>query len=401
MNSNPQKQQYPVPRIRIDQNNLVFVDEKTTASANPVWDALWQAECPVYIPVACAPNLSRVDNLKKQCHIDLDDEQFRTEHWTLRWREWLVENLYGNAGYMQMPGDFCPALDVPGFVHGQSQGIADLFGARVEALPDGNFHVHPLAPDPKALMDMTVRPIRTSQYYIAVEYIRYARGATGGALPFRNPVMTGPFDTANYLLGTTTLLEWVYSEPEALHCLLNRITDVLIDMISALRDAAGGVINPHHPRCMRGGFDLCSEVRSLVSESIYREFEAPYLRRIGQSLGAFGAHSCGNWERTVECIVDDPNFRVMNGQIKENDLASLCRLAGGRLTLSIGRSIDVHDEFMWPDTQSYYEHILTNTPEGQPLELTIETEEDIAVWDRLYRKIRGEEYPWTPPIFGE
>ena len=66
MNSNPQEQQYPVPRIRIEQNRLVFIDEKTTASANPVWDALWQTVCPGYISVACAPDLTRVDELKTQ-----------------------------------------------------------------------------------------------------------------------------------------------------------------------------------------------------------------------------------------------------------------------------------------------------------------------------------------------
>ena len=310
-----------------------------------------------------------------------------------------MENLYFNAATMELPGDYCPALDVPGFVHGQSQGIADLFGAEIKLLSDDNFHASPLSPNPEKITDIKPLPIETSRYFHAVEYIRYARQATGAAMPFHNPVMTGPLDTANYILGTTTLMEWLYAEPEVLHHLLSTITDVLIEMIAALHDAAGGTLCSHHLRCARGGFDLCSELRSLISLDLYEQFEAPYLQRIGESLGAFSAHSCGNWERTIPSIINDPNFRAMNGQIKENDLATLCNLASGKLTLSIGRSMDVHDRFMWTDSQSYYRHILETVPDGQPLELIIETENDIQVWDKLHRQIRGKTFHWTKPAF--
>ncbi|MEK9137750.1 MAG: uroporphyrinogen decarboxylase family protein, partial [Bacteroidota bacterium] len=43
------------------------------------------------------------------------------------------------------------------------------------------------------------------------------------------PVMTGPFDTVNYLLGTTTLMEWVYTEPLVVHGLLDKVTAVIIE----------------------------------------------------------------------------------------------------------------------------------------------------------------------------
>ena len=392
--------QYPLPRVHIDSDRLIFADEQSSVATNPVWDMLWQKKWPGHIAVSCSSSVERVDCLKDKYNIELNDEPYRTEYWTPKWLEWLTENLYGNAAQMQLPGDFCYALDVPGFVHGETQGIGDIFAAKVELLSCGNFHVHPLSLTPEAIADINPSLIAKSLYYKAVEYIKYARATTQGILPFRNPVMTGPIDTANYLLGTNTLLEWLYTEPKAIHDLLGKTTDVLIQMVKAIRDAAGGYLCSHHLKCVRGGFDFCSEVRSLISLDMYEEFEAPYLRRIGQELGAFSVHSCGNWEKNIPNIISDPNFRAMNGQIKENDLATICKLASGNLTLSIGRSVDVHDRFIWPSTESYYRHILETVPNGQPFELTIEKEEDINLWGMLHRQIRGNDYQWTPPSFG-
>lgn len=388
---------YPLPRLQKEGNWLVFVDQRETGVANPAWDMLWQKQSPGHLAVACMTSRERVERLKSTFRINLGKEPSTGQPRSEAWREFLTENLYFNAAQMSLPGDYCPALDVPGFAHGESQGMCDLFGAKVELLPDGHHYVHPLPPVPQVIDELVSAPVASSQYWQAVEYIRYARTATRSTLPFHNPVMTGPLDTANYLLGTTTLLEWLYTEPETVHKLLEKITNVMIDFITAIRQATEGTLCSHHLRCVRGGFDVCSEMRSMISTQMYEQYEAPCLRRIGNTLGPFSAHSCGNWEGTIDSMLRDQNFRAMNGQIRENELASLCRLTAGRLTLSIGRSVDVHKRFLWPDRTTYYRHILETVPEGQPFELTLEAEEDIAQWSELHWQIRGEEYPWTAP----
>lgn len=288
----------------------------------------------------------------------------------------------------QLPGAWFPALGVPRFVHGQSQGICDLFGARVELQNDGNYFVHPLRPAPAALDAIKPRSIETSLYWGAVEWLTYARAATRGRFAFRNPVMTGPLDTVNYLLGTTVLMEWVYSEPEALHRLLDRTTGVIIAMLGALQQAVGGVLHGDALACMRNAFCLCSECRSLVSAAIYEEFEAPYLARIGQRCGRYGIHSCGSWERTVPSARRDPNFRALNGQVRENDLALLCKMAQGDIVLSIGRSQSVHDRYTWTDLRGFFEYVLRTTPVDQPLEINL-AEADLELWHELSASIRG------------
>ena len=342
-----------------------------------VWDALWRNEPIGRIAVAVAPGKERLDEAGKACaDLPLPEPDRKPAGWTDRWRESLLDEIAAIHARMQLPGDFCPAVNVPGFLHGQSQGICDLFGARVEPRPDGLFFVHPLSTNAEGIEALSPRPIAESMYWGAVEWIRYARAATNGLLGFRNPVMTGPLDTANYLLGTMGLMEWMYGEPKALGRLLEKITDVIVRMIRALRDAAGGELYPETFYCMRGGFTLCSECRSLLSLEHYEQFEAPYLRRIGEEVGDYGIHSCGSWERTLPSGVDDPNLRAMHGQVRENDLDLLCRLSAGRMTLGIWHSENLSERYIWPDMMDFYAHVLATTPPGQPIETQVR-EDDV------------------------
>jgi hypothetical protein len=333
-----------------------------------------------------SPSKERVERAREQANDLVPDEaESRPAGWTPEWPKALVDGATRFLAARQLPGSWTPALGVPRFVHGQSQGICDLFGAKVQRQNDGNYYVHPLSPTPRQVDLVEPMALTRSMYWGAVEWTRYAHSASRGTLPFRNPVMTGPFDTANYLLGTTVLMEWVYTEPGVLHRLLDKITDVTIGMMGALQQAAGGVLHGDALSCMRHAFCLCSECRSLVSAAIFEEFDAPYLARIGRALGPYGIHACGSWERTVPISLRDPHLRAMNGQVRENDLATLCRCARGRIVLSIGRSVNVHTEFIWPDMRSFLAYILESVPKEQPLEISL-SEGEMDLWNELVER---------------
>lgn len=222
--------------------------------------ALWRGESLRRIAVAVTPSEATLRRVRERVTFALDDDGEKPAGYTPRWRELLVEALYGFAAARALPGDWCPRVGVPRAIHGQSQGICDLFGVRVVEQPDGNYFPYPLPADPALIDALVPAPLEGSQYWQAVEWLRYARAAIGGLLPFEFPVMTSPLDTANYLLGTTTLLEWVYSEPAVLHRLLAKLTDVIIRMTQALQQAAGGIRHSLAANCAAGGFGLCSEV---------------------------------------------------------------------------------------------------------------------------------------------
>lgn len=354
----------------------------------PVWDALWSGRSIGRIAVGVAPDAETVKRAREAtAGLDWPEPAEKPLAWKPAWRDAVLEGVAGLAAGLDMPGDACPALTPPRFVHSQTQGICDIFGARIEEQPDWNIYVYPLPADPAFIGAVTPLPIERSRYWGAVEWVRYARAMTGGLFEFRNPVMTGPFDTANYLLGTSTLMEWVHTEPETLRRFLDKITDVIIGMVRAIQQAAGGrIYAPHHAGCVRGGFDFCSECRSLVSRDIYEAFEAPALRRIGEALGQYAIHACGSWERTVPSALADPNLRLMNGQIRENDLAQLCALARGRIALSIGPSVNVHERYTWSSREDFFAHVLRTVPRAQPFEIGIGAGE-VDLWNRLCNEL--------------
>jgi len=366
---------------------LADLNKKPVAGRSTGWNGRSTKQPSPGIAVAVTPCKERTEECRKECPgLFPDEEKVRPAEWTPQWRDALLDGMARILAGRQLPGAWFPAMGVPRFVHGQSQGICDIFGTRVELQPDGNYFVHPLPPDPALVAAVQPRKPATSMYWGALKWIEYARAASRGTLEFRNPVMTGPFDTVNYLLGTTTLMEWVYTEPLVVHGLLDKVTAVIIEVVRAMQRSAGGALHGDILSCISGAFSFCSECRSLVSAEIHEEFEAPYLARIGEVIGPYGIHSCGSWERTILVALRDANLRAMNGQVRENDLVELCRLAAGRIVLSIGPSQNLHERYTWPDRKSFLKHILESTPAGQPLEVCVD-ESELVVWNNLNSRL--------------
>lgn len=368
------------------------------AAHQAVWQTLWNRTGIGRIALSVQPEEERLARLKEADAFDLNESGYKPANWKPSWRDALVAGLYQFLAETELPGDGFPALEVPRFVHSQSQGITDLFGARVEEQADGHCYTHPLPPDPVVINALEPRPLQTSVYWNAIEWVKYARAATGGYLPFHNPVMTGPLDTANYLLGTTILLDWVYTEPETVHRLLDKITNVLTGMMGAFIQTGGGHTATHHLSCVRGGFDFCSEVRSLISAESYEAFEAPYLKRIGERLGPYAIHSCGSWERTIPSALRDANLRAMNGQSKENDVPTLCRLADGKILLSIAASSNVHTRYLWPKGEQFIQHLLEVVPDTQPFEIRCSEKFIEPHWLKWHKAIKSRDFELLPPL---
>ncbi len=354
-----------------------------------VRDALWQGRPIGRIAVAIFPSEERHARAAAELHdLEIELPAAAPAGMAEKWREALLWDLQTLLAKAQLPGDGLLALGVPRIVGGQSQGICEIFGARVEQQPDGYFYVHPLPADPELIDAIELRPWEETRYWEGVEYLRYARAVSEGRFPLRGG-MTGPLDTANYLLGTMTLLEWLLTRPEVIHRLLDKIADLEIRLIRGFREAAGGALLPPSVCCTGGGHEFASECRSLISRELYEEFEAPRLRRMGEALGPYAIHACGSWERTIPSALGDPNLRAINGQSKENDVPTLCELADGRLTLSIGRSENLADKYLWPDMESFLAHLLEVVPPTQPFEIQL-MEPDLPLWNRLCRE-RGRE----------
>jgi hypothetical protein len=303
--------------------------------------------------------------------IKLRGQARRNADWDRMIRD-LVLNLQVKANSV-LQDDYYPAIDIPTVLYGQTQGVAELFGCKL--IPQANeknlYYPVPAVEDPRDLQHLTVKPVDRSFYGTSIEFARYAVEATDGQLSVRTPVMTGPLDTANYILGSMRLMTWIYDEPAALHQLLDRITDTIIDIIEKLKAATGGRICPEVDYCLDRGYGLCSEVRHLISAEAHAEFEAPYLRRISRACGLYAIHSCGTWERTIPALLADENLMLLNFQCREMDLPQVYSLTRGKVSISVKKSVDLDSRYTWENEQDFLAYAYSAIPEPIPVEIGI------------------------------
>ena len=284
--------------------------------------------------------------------------------------------------------DRFPAIAVPRSIFGQTQGLAEIFGSRLIPVPNED-HLYfpvPCIEEPKDVENLRVKPVEDCMYGNAVPFMKYAYESTEGQLATHNPVMTGPIDTANYIMGTTRLMEWIYDYPQSLHSLLDIITEQLIKLILSMQAAVGGNICPECASCLPCGYSFCSEVRHLISKETYDEFEAPYLRRISETCGLYAYHSCGTYERVLETDMRDNNLMLVNFQTKEMDLKKVHGITGGRLSLSVGRSVNLHERYMFPDNDAFYNHFFNEFPGPAPVEVSVN---DVDTFINVFETTKG------------
>jgi len=306
--------------------------------------------------------------------------------------QWQLRHLHICA-LSRYQDDTVPALSIPRPIYGQSQGITQVFGCRLipQANENGLFYPVPGIQNPADVDCLKLVPLEQTMYYNSIEFAKYAVESTDGQLLVKNPVMTGPIDTANYVLGTMRLMEWIYDEPVALHKLLHIITEVIISAILRLQEVAHGKICPETVSCVDRGYGLCSEVRHLLSADCVDEFETHYLKKISGACGKYSFHSCGTWERTLETDMGDPNLMIVNFQTKEMDLKKVYEKTKGKLSISFQPSFCLPEKYLWPDDESYYRHLIEIFPEPIPVEFRVG---NIDIWQKIQKSTGGN--LWKP-----
>ena len=144
------------------------IDNLLPDSYNPdkaAWDALRDNTSIGRIAIAVRPQKERVNRIRQELTCFLhDDTALRPADWTPRWWEGLLDAVSYVIAGMQLSGDWFPAIEPPRFVHGQGQGICEVFGARVEAQADELYHVHPFPPEPAYVDAIQPEPLEKSIY---------------------------------------------------------------------------------------------------------------------------------------------------------------------------------------------------------------------------------------------
>jgi hypothetical protein len=109
----------------------------------------------------------------------------------------------------------------------------------------------------------------------------------------------GPLNTCKDLVETNLLYTAFYDHPDAMHHLLDLVTDVQLDVYRAVVEAAGGV---GRMTCLDFNTEWAPErYRAFVSDDVcatigpgtFREFGLPYNSRLLRPWGSGVLHNCG------------------------------------------------------------------------------------------------------------
>lgn len=235
--------------------------------------------------------------------------------------------------------DSFPTLYISREFYGHSQRLAEPFGTTTIVKGNGHAQAHPCIQSLSDVWHLKLKPLKECAYLSrSLEVLKYFVESTEGRYYIPHFVTTGACDTVNYATGSTQLLMGFYENPKAVHHLLNMATDIIIGHILECRKIAGDRLVSDHTRLLDGCYCICSEIRSQFSAEHYEEFEAPYLKKIGEAVGPLHIHVSGPIEQSVPATLKDRNIKHMKFWLKDSDLKSVVDLIGGQVSIDLFRN---------------------------------------------------------------
>lgn len=162
---------------------------------------------------------------------------------------------------------------------------AEAFGAKVQFFTDEvPAVIGQLVSDMDEAEALAVPDLTKGRAAICVEGIRLAKERITD-----KPVlagMIGPYSLAGRLMDVTEIMYICYDEPEAVHTVLEKVTQYLIQYADAMKQAgADGIV-------------IAEPLAGILSPDMAAEFSHPYVKRIVEAMQAedFAVvyHNCGN-----------------------------------------------------------------------------------------------------------
>ncbi|MCF8241384.1 MAG: hypothetical protein K9J16_08345 [Melioribacteraceae bacterium] len=134
-----------------------------------------------------------------------------------------------------------------------------------------------------------------------LDYTKLFLSKTDGKIPIRLTDIQGPLDNAAMILGPNNFLMKLHTDPNSVHVLMKKVTDLMINYIKEFRAVVkqnGGEFVPamFHPWMPDGsGISISNDECVMISPEMHDEFHVPYLNQISEEFGGIYIHSCGDW----------------------------------------------------------------------------------------------------------
>lgn len=153
----------------------------------------------------------------------------------------------------------------------------------------------------------------------------------------RFPDIQSPLGVAELMWGDTFYTS-LLTNPDEVHELLNKITEITILYIKALQNVMGDRYNPScFPQIWSQppGFYIADDTNSMVSPEMHREFSVDYINRITKETGPVHYHSCTWLPQYFDNIKNIHNAKAKNwSMIVSSDPAEIIRNFSGTTILA-------------------------------------------------------------------
>jgi uroporphyrinogen-III decarboxylase len=188
---------------------------------------------------------------------------------------------------------------------------------------DEVFRLKMPAPGESPLME---RVLRTIEYF---------KEQNGGGVPISMTDTQSPMNTASLIVRTEELLTACYTNPEAVHHLLDQITDLIIEFSKIQLEVIGSVVAlPGHlfPAAGHRGISISDDNCSMVSADIYRQYFVPYFNRLARAFDGIYLHSCGDFSQNLEAMLEIEGLLGVNMHTGQGDMdpALVKKYLGGK-----------------------------------------------------------------------
>lgn len=226
--------------------------------------------------------------------------------------------------------------------------VASVFGARVEVVENNPPWVHPIVAEDKEREIARVvdsfdagkchtggwlpRITETVDYFTRV-LSQYPKAASCIALTM--PDLQGPFDTAAMVWGSDIFLA-LLTQPDLISRFLEAIGAAMVHIHSWIRRWIGRELLPEgfshqHGTVIRGNLLLRCDSNVMMNPQMYASQVFVHDRKVLQSVGTGGFHSCGRWMQNIPTVLEAEEVGTLDfgsNQSHMNDVDQVYRDAG-------------------------------------------------------------------------
>jgi len=218
----------------------------------------------------------------------------------------------------ELPGENIPAF----FPDMNATMLASAFGGEIHLGEQGGMWVDPVVREPEDVEKLAEPHYRAGRVGEGFRRYEMIIERVNGKVALRPPDMQGPLSTASLLWQQDRFMMAMYDAPEAVHRLLNLVTDYLIGLLRYVRSTYDYVMEPFWPFIAMPpelGCSITEDFMPLLPPDLYREFGLPYTTRMAREFGGIYIHCCGDWMQHIDAVKQIPGLRGMDVSYPHTD----------------------------------------------------------------------------------